>query len=122
MELQTFGSKKWYIPDASIGAGETDAIEEWITILNPGDVDAAVHVTFYFEERSAIEGVVWVVKARSSRKVGLHNPSQFGGAKIPRHLPYGIELSSDEPVIVQYTRSDMRQGYVSSMTTIPYFL
>jgi hypothetical protein len=117
------GRPHWYIPDAYLplsGQGERWESHESICVLNLGDVDAAMKMTLYFEDREPIRIDPVVVKACSNRHIGMHQPERLGGVMVPRDTPYGIAIESDQPIIVQYSRLDVTQPNFSLMTTIPY--
>ena len=50
----------------------------------------------------------------------MHKPADLGGVVVPRDVCYGIEVASDVPIIVQYSRLDVTQPNFTLMTTIPY--
>ena len=119
------GAHNWYIADAylpSSGLGQKWEGHESVCILNAGQTDARVRMTLLFEDRDPVEGIELVVGARRCRHIGMHKPQQLGGVKVPRDVPYGIELVSDAPVVVQYSRLDVTQPNFTLMTTIPYAL
>jgi hypothetical protein len=121
--MSTPGKKSWYIPDAylpSSGLGEKWEGHESVCILNVGDEDAHVNFTLYFEDRAPMEITGLLLKARSNRHVGMHKPEQLGGVVVPRDVPYGIAVESDNPIIVQYSRLDVTQPNFTLMTTTPY--
>ncbi len=121
--MQTAGARSWYIADAylpSSGLGEKWEGHESVCILNVGENDAHISMNLYFEDREPIEDIKVVVKARSNRHVGMHKPEQLGGVVVPRDVPYGIALHSDETIVVQYSRLDVTQPNFTLMTTIPY--
>lgn len=117
------GKKTWYIPDAylpSSGRGETWEGHESVCVLNVGDADARLDFVLYFEDRDPIEIRGIPVKARSNRHIGMHVPANLNGIEVPRDVPYGMAISSDQPVMVQYSRLDVTQPNFTLMTTTPY--
>lgn len=117
------GRTHWYIPDAylpSSGAGERWEGHESVCILNVGPEDATIEFRLYFEDREPLLAAGIVVRARSDRHIGMHRPEQLGGVVVPRDVPYGIEVASDRPVVVQYSRLDVTQPNFTLMTTTPY--
>lgn len=117
------GKRHWYIPDAylpSSGAGEKWEGHESVCMLNVSDEDAHVTMTLFFEDRPPVEITGVVLAARSNRHVGMHKPEQLGGVDVPRDVPYGIAVESDQPIIVQYSRLDVTQPNFTLMTTTPY--
>ncbi len=121
--MQTAGATEWYIPDAylpSSGTGEKWEGHESVCILNVGDKDAKTTFTLYFEDREPVEISPVIVKAKSNRHVGMHKPDQLNGVVVPRDVPYGIAVASDQPIIVQYSRLDVEQPNFTLMTTTPF--
>lgn len=119
----TPGKTEWYIPDAylpSCGIGEKWEGHESVCVLNPSDVDASLTFTLYFEDREPIVIANLPLKAKSDRHIGMHKPGQLNGTEVPRDVPYGIVVSSNTPVIVQYSRLDVTQPSFTLMTTTPY--
>lgn len=117
------GKTHWYVPDAylpSSGQGQTWEGHESVCVLNVGKKDATLTFAFYFEDRPAITDVEVPMPGKSCRHIGMHKPEQLGGLELPRDVPYGIEVVSDRPVIVQYSRLDVTQPNFTLMTTIPY--
>ena len=115
--MKASGKKQWFIPGCSTGDSESF---ETLSILNTGEVDAAVHMTLYFEKREPIEDIVIVVKARSSRHLEMRKPKQLGGVKIPKGLNYGAELKSDVPIVVQFVSRQGNPPSFGLMTLLPY--
>ncbi|MBC2596022.1 hypothetical protein H5P28_17280 [Ruficoccus amylovorans] len=117
------GKTRWYIADAylpSCGRGETWEGHESVCVLNVGAADATLDFILYFDGREPIEIKGLKLPARSNRHIGMHKPEMLGGVEVPRDVPYGIEVASDQPVIVQYSRLDVTQPNFTLMTTIPY--
>ncbi|WOO43296.1 sensory rhodopsin transducer [Rubellicoccus peritrichatus] len=117
------GKKSWYIPDAylpSSGLGEKWEGHESVCVLNVGEQDAILTFILYFEDREPITIRDLRLAARSNRHIGMHKPEQLCGVEVPRDVPYGIAVESDQPIIVQYSRLDVTQPNFSLMTTTPY--
>jgi len=117
------GAREWFIADAylpSSGLGETWEGHESVCILNPGDADAAVRFELFFADREPLSDIAFTVPARRDLHVGMHKPEMLGGVEVPRDVPYGIAVYSDQPVVVQYSRLDVTQPNFSLMTTTPF--
>jgi hypothetical protein len=117
------GATHWYIPDAylpSSGLGQKWEGHESICILNAGDTDARVTFTLFFEDREPIVIENLPVPARRDRHIGMHKPEQLNGTEVPRDVPYGVEVASDQPIVVQYSRLDVTQPNFTLMTTTPW--
>jgi hypothetical protein len=105
-----------YIPPVSSGELES---HESICVLNTGDLPAVVAVTVYFEDRDPIERVEVAVPGRRTMHIRT-NSLRKGDQTIPKGVPYAMEVESDQPVIVQYSRLDATQAENSLMTTMGY--
>jgi hypothetical protein len=111
---------RWVIPDGWMpphGTHEVDG-HEAVCILNVGDRDAALTLTFYFEdsEPASVEGLV--CGARRTRHFRLDRADEIGGYVLAPELPYALVVDSDVPVTVQHTRVDTRQQSLSLMTAM----
>ncbi len=121
--MEPAGKKRWFVADAylPVGGEQTDwPGHESICILNVSDQDATIHMSLYFQDREAIEGIELHVQARSNRHFRMDQPESIGGVEIPKQVPFGLALVSDVPVICQYSRLDVTQPNFTLMTTIPY--
>ncbi|XEC93273.1 sensory rhodopsin transducer [Paenibacillus tarimensis] len=119
--IRNRGEKHWIIPDGYIPEISSGILEshESICVLNVCPEDALLYITIYFEDREPIENIEAFVPARRTKHIRtkeLHKD----GANIPHGVPYAIEVSSDVPVIVQYSRLDATQAENSLMTTMAY--
>jgi hypothetical protein len=114
------GSKLWYVPDCWLPTGSSGSAEshEAICVLNAGDQDAHVTMTFYFADREPIRDIRIVVPAERTRHLGMNEPDHIGGVDLPREVGYSIRLESDVPVLVQYTRLDCSEPQMALMTTM----
>ncbi|MBD0381347.1 sensory rhodopsin transducer [Paenibacillus sedimenti] len=120
MTLQK-GHKLWYIPDGyipTVSSGELESHES-ICILNCTYEDAHIEVTVYFEDRDPIEKIGVVIPARRTKHVRTGSLVK-NGESIPKGVPYAMEVESDIPVIVQYSRLDATQAENSLMTTMAF--
>jgi len=79
-----------------------------------------VTFTLYFEDRRPLQIQGITIEAQSNRHIGMHKPEQLNGTVIPRDVPYGIAITSSQPIVVQYSRLDVTQPNFTLMTAIPY--
>lgn len=115
------GHTNWYIPDGYIPPESTGKLEshESVCVLNTGDTSANLLFTIYFEDRAPLERIEVAIPGR--RTVHVRTSSlQVGGESIPKGVPYAIEVESDVPIIVQYSRLDTTQPANALMTTLGY--
>jgi len=115
------GEKNWYIPDGyipEISSGQLTSHES-ICVLNTASEDALLRITIFFEDREPMEDIMVVVGARRTKHIrtsSLHKE----GTPIPVGVPYAIEVVSDIPVIVQYSRLDSTQSENTLMSVMAY--
>ncbi len=118
------GATVWFIPDAYLAqpAGDDPVYKnhEAICILNATDVDADVHLDFYFADRDPVEDVRIVIGAKRCVHVRMDDPAQIGGYVIPFDTPYGVRVRSSTPIVVQYSRMYATTHNISLMTTMAH--
>lgn len=114
---------KWYIPDCywpEESAPGAYPSHEAICVLNTGEKDARLTITFYFQDREPVTAQSFC-GARRTHHVRLDKLADAAGnALLPRGVPYAAVLESDAPVIAQYSRCDSSHPSVTLMTTMAY--
>ncbi|KRE49630.1 sensory rhodopsin transducer [Paenibacillus sp. Soil522] len=115
------GEKQWYIPDGFIPPDSTGALtsHESVCVLNCSSEEALIRFTIFFEDREPMEDIMVVVKGRRTKHIRTSSLMKEG-APIPIGVPYAIELLSDIPIIVQYSRLDSTQAENTLMSTMAY--
>lgn len=115
------GETLWIIPDGYIPPSSRGELvsHESVCVLNCQDTDANLSITVYFEDRPPIENIPAVVPAKRTRHI---RTSSFckEGESIPVGIPYAMEVASDIPVFVQYSRLDATQAENALMSTMGY--
>jgi hypothetical protein len=120
---ESVGASTWviadgYIPPTSTGPEPEMTSHDSACILNAGDEDATIELTFFFATREPVGPYVLVAPARRA----LHR--RFNDLAGPEPIPIGVDycvlLHSNHPVVVQHTRLDSRQAANALMTTIAY--
>jgi hypothetical protein len=110
------GSRTWFFPDGDIPPpGDPPQGHESLIMLNPGDADAEVVITVYFEDREPEVLAPLVVGARRVRCIRTNEP--IGGFQIPLGQ-YALKLESSEPIISQIGRMDVRQANLAYYTVM----
>ncbi|MBD8068719.1 sensory rhodopsin transducer [Bacillus sp. PS06] len=115
------GETHWIIPDGYIpplSSGE-QLSHESICILNLNEQEANLHISIYFEDQDPIERIPVVMKGKRSNHLRTSS-LELNGKSIPVGVPYSIEVESDLPVIVQYSRLDSTQPELALMSTMGY--
>ncbi|MCA1024297.1 sensory rhodopsin transducer [Halobacillus litoralis] len=115
------GKKSWVIPDAYIPKESSGDLEshEAICILNRNKQAAHLSIWLFFENREPIENIQCVVQGKRTKHLktdSLHKE----GESVPKGVPYAIEVNSDLPIVIQYSRLDATQSENALMTTIAY--
>ncbi|UOF89626.1 hypothetical protein LSG31_17320 [Fodinisporobacter ferrooxydans] len=121
MEQPKKGELLWMIPDAYIPPQSSGSMEshESVCVLNCYAEDAYLKFNIYFEDRTPIENIQVVVKGKRTLHIRT-STLEKNGVYIPKGTSYAIEVESNIPVIVQYSRLDTTQSENALMTTIAY--
>jgi len=110
------GSRTWFFPDGDIPPpGDPPQGHESLIMQNPGDVDAVVAVTVYFEDREPEVLAPLIVSAQRVRCIRTNEP--IGGFQIPLGQ-YALRLESSQPIICQIGRMDVRQANLAYYTVM----
>ncbi|MGO4371251.1 sensory rhodopsin transducer [Paenibacillus sp. 2TAB19] len=118
---QARGEKHWFIPDGFIPPDSTGALtsHESVCVLNCSSEEALIRFTIFFEDREPIEDILVVVPGRRTKHIRTSSLVK-NDEGIPVGVPYAIEVLSDIPIIVQYSRLDSTQAENTLMSTIAY--
>lgn len=119
--FQAKGEKNWFIPDGFIPPDSTGALtsHESVCVLNCSSEEALIHFTIYFEDRDPMENILVVVPGRRTKHIRTSSLMKEG-APIPIGVPYAIEVQSNIPIIVQYSRLDSTQAENTLMSTMAF--
>ncbi|SDK01009.1 sensory rhodopsin transducer [Sediminibacillus albus] len=115
------GHVQWFIPDGYIPPESSGQLtsHESICILNCNDSNANLKLTAYFEDREPIENINVKVDAKRTNHIRTSS-LESSGKNIPAGVPYALEVTSDLPVIVQYSRLDSTQEALALLSTMAY--
>ena len=115
------GELVWFIPDGYIPPTSSGSLtsHESICVLNTGDKEANVLVTVYFEDRDPLENIPVTVQGRRTFHIRTSS-LETKGERIPPGVPYAMEVVSDVPIIVQYSRLDATQAENALMSVVAY--
>jgi hypothetical protein len=113
------GRCRWYVPDAYLPDDSSHGVEshECACLLDVGDADAVVRLTFFFEDRDPVGPLELTVGARRTWHVRL---TELEGVSLPRGVPFAYAAESDEPVVLQHSRLDTSSGAYTLATTLAY--
>ncbi|WP_102710469.1 sensory rhodopsin transducer [Paenibacillus castaneae] len=121
MMFQARGEKHWFIPDGYIPPDSTGALtsHESVCVLNCSSEEALIRITIFFEDREPMEDILVVVPGRRTKHIRTSSLIKEG-VPIPIGVPYAIEVLSDIPIIVQYSRLDSTQAENTLMSTMAF--
>jgi hypothetical protein len=116
------GKSRWFVPDAYLPSDSSHGMEshESACLLNIGERDAVVRLTFYFEDRDPVGPVELALAAQRTRHVRLTDPAALSGLELPRDVPFAYAVESDVPIVVQHSRLDTSAGAYTLATTVAY--
>ena len=126
--MKAIGNKCWVVPDGYIPL-ITDQDKdnrsgylshECACILNACDADAAITLTIYFEKDEPVIINDIVVGARRCWHLRMDELMQNGKPAIERGVPYGLVVTSSEPIVVQMSRLDTTQSNMAFLSTMGY--
>lgn len=89
---------------------------ETACLLNPGDENAEIEITVFFEDREPAGPYRLTLPARRTKHIrfnDLKDPEM-----IPRDTSYASLIVSSEPIVVQHTRLDSRHPNIALLSTI----
>lgn len=111
----------WVIPDGYIPPESSGSLEshESICVLNTGSKDAELEITIFFEDREPLEHIKAVVPGRRTKHIRTAS-LQANDQPIPAGVPYAITVSSNVPIIVQYSRLDTTQSELALMSVVAF--
>jgi hypothetical protein len=109
---------EWYFPDGYLPDTSNNISHESLCVLNMGETEARLDITFYYEDREPLGGYSVVCPSRRTRHIRFDKLKNKNGVSVPECVPYSIHLSSDVPVMCQYTRVDATKPSYTLMTTI----
>jgi hypothetical protein len=117
------GRTRWAIPEGYLPPDRDDKPRPFVSheaacLLNAGDSDAHVQLHVYFADREPIGPYEVTVPARRT----LH--LRFNDLRNPEPIPHGTDYStlitSDVPIVVQYTRLDSRRSDIALLSTLAF--
>ncbi|GGF96319.1 sensory rhodopsin transducer [Paenibacillus abyssi] len=115
------GEKHWFIPDGYIPEVSSGMLtsHESVCVLNRSSEEALLKFTIFFEDREPMEDILVTVPPRRTRHIRTSSLMK-NGAPIPIGVPYAIEVISDIPIVVQYSRLDATQAENALMSTMAF--
>ncbi len=120
--MKEYGKKVWFFPDGDrppFGDSQLKGHES-VVILNPNQEQAAVRITFYYEDRDPVTTEEILVGAERVCCMKTHEEKYFKDKTQPLETQYAMKVESSVPVIVQYGRLDARQTNLAYYTVMGY--
>ncbi|MFW6007298.1 MAG: sensory rhodopsin transducer [Bacillota bacterium] len=116
------GKKRWIIPDGFLPEKSNGDFvsHEAICVLNLGEEKASIEITVYFEDREPMENFQAECEPRRTHHIRLDKIKNDQGQKIPRGVPYALDIKSDRSLVAQHSRMDTSQKELGLMSTIPF--
>lgn len=122
-DIKNIGAHNWCIPDCyypeKTSAGYYVS-HEAVCVLNLGKDDANLDITLYFEDMEPMTGFKAVCPGERTNHIRLDQIENVEGKRIPRGVPYAILITSDRPIVAQYSRLDTTQAEMGLATTMAY--
>jgi hypothetical protein len=117
-----YGSKLWFFPDCYYPERSSGVFpsHEAICVLNPGEKDAEIKFTLYFEDRDKLGEFKAECGAERTNHIRMDKIRDVNGNGVPKGIPYAIMLESNVNIIAQYSRMDTTQAEMALMTTMGY--
>src|SRR5437016_1485721 len=99
------GKRHWFVPDAFLPEDSSHGVvsHEAACLLNTGDREAQLRLTFFFEDRDPIGPVELRLGARRTWHLRLDDPDSVAGVELPRGVPYAYAVESDVPIVLQHS-------------------
>jgi len=123
MKHQPIGKNLWAIPEGHIPSKSNGPKPEMeshdsFCVLNMNKDTAHLEVMVYFEDKDPVGPYKLSVPGQRTKHFRFNELSD--PEEIPRDTDYASSISSDLPIIVQYTRLDSRQAENAIFTTLAY--
>lgn len=121
--MSAVGRKVWaiaggHIPLSSTGEEPRATSRDELCVLNATARDACIELTVYFSDREPSGPYRLVIKAQRVRHVRFND--LIDPQALPLDTPYACIVSSDQPVVVQFTRVDTSHTANALASTIAY--
>jgi hypothetical protein len=111
--MTSIGHNTWVIPEGYLNGPDS---HEGAQVLNTGDVDTHLRITFYLADRDPVGPYRVVVPARRTRHI------RFADLTEPEPVPdgsgYSAVIVSDRPIVVQHSRVDVLQAANASSPAV----
>ncbi|HVY25719.1 MAG TPA: sensory rhodopsin transducer [Polyangiaceae bacterium] len=118
-----FGKMCWAIPEGYLPEDREHKERAYVSheaacLFNAGDVDAHVQLHVYFADREPVGPYEVTVPARRTLHLRFNDLRE--PEPIPRGTDYSTLITSDVPIVVQYTRLDSRRSDIALLSTLAF--
>ena len=107
-----------HVPSAGCGPEPAFTSRDQLAVLNAGDAPAAVRIALCYARRAEIGPFRLTVAPRRLRVVRLNDLIFPIAVRLDED--YGLEIESDVPVVVQFTRQDTRAAALAAGMSLAY--
>ena len=121
--MKPLGCRIWAIADGHIplvshGEEPTFTSHDKLCILNTGDQEARLEVTIYYQNAEPDGPYPLQIAAQRVRHVRIND--LIDPRAVPLDVSYGLVITSNVDVIVQFSRRDTSQSENAIMTTFAH--
>jgi hypothetical protein len=111
--MTSIGHNTWVVPEGYLHGPDS---YEGAQVLNTGDADTHLQITFYLADRDPVGPYRVVVPARRTRQIRFADLTE--PEPVPRGSGYSAVIVSDRPIVVQHSRVDILQAASASLPAI----
>jgi hypothetical protein len=121
--MKALGCRIWaicdgHIPLVSHGKEPTFTSHDKLCILNTSSQNARLELTIYYQDADPDGPYALQVASQRVRHVRIND--LIDPRAVPLDVSYGLVITSDVDVIVQFSRRDTGQGENAIMTTLAH--
>ena len=121
--MPTIGKKVWAIPGSNIPLDQTGPEPDFTShdslwMLNTTDRGAQVEITLYYADREPVGPYPLEVAPRRVRQVRFND--LIDPEAMPLETDYGAVITSDVPIVIQFTQMDTRQSENSRTVSLGF--
>jgi hypothetical protein len=121
--MKAIGRKIWAVPGGhispeSMGPEPECTSRDVLCLLNAGGTEAHLEATVYYADRDPVGPYRLTVPSRRVRHVRVND--LVDPLPVPLDVDYGMVVTSDVPIIVQFTRFDTSRGAATLASTIGF--
>jgi hypothetical protein len=121
--MNSIGKKIWVIPAGNIPFKSTGKEPEFLSrnslsILNTTDDEAKLSIEVFYADKDTPNPFELKVKAQRMRKIRVND--LIDPFPVPLEKDYALKITSDKPILVQYSEMNTGQNNCAIMGTIAF--